>query len=246
MPGRLGLAILALAALAAPAHASTDDDARDAMARGVAALGTGDPARALIEFTLAIQLVPDAPVPYRYAGEALEQLGRWDEALARYDQYLRIRPDGRDADDVRARIARIRTEHLEGRVAIRCVPDGARVAIDGVEVGVTPLVGLRIGRGAHTVEVVASDHVPKRLSITVTPGTEVLVPCKLDRLPPRGPSTVAPARAVVRKVAPAPAKPWYRRPWVWAVAGAVVIGGGVATYVAWPSLPRTAGGDIGF
>src|SRR5262245_779583 len=113
MPGRVGLAIVALAALAAPAHASTEDDARDAMARGVAALGTGDPARALTEFTLAIQLVPDAPVPHRYAGEALEQLGRWGEAVARYEAYLRIRPDARDADDVRTRLARIRTDHLE-------------------------------------------------------------------------------------------------------------------------------------
>src|SRR5262245_6322179 len=189
MPGRVGLAIVALAALAAPAHASTEDDARDAMARGVAGLGTGDPAGPLTETTRPITPVPEAPVPYRYAGEALEQLGRWDEAVARYEHYLAIRADARDADDVRARIARIRTAHLEGGVAIRCVPDGAQVQLDGTDVGVTPLAGLRVARGAHTVEVRATDHVPKRLSITVTPGTELVVPCTLDRLPPRGPST---------------------------------------------------------
>jgi len=243
--GRLALAIVALAAIAAPARAGNEEDARSAMVRGVAALAANQPEAALDEFERAIQLVPEAPVPYRYAGEALERLERWPDAVARYRRYLEIWPAASDAGDVRARIARIEAAHLQGVVAVRCLT-GATVEIDGVSIGVTPLEPVQLPSGEHRVQISAAGYVPWRSTVTVNAGAEVAVTCKLAALPPTGP----PLR-VVEKTTPArrrPSRPWYRRPWVWAVAAgsAVAIAGGAVGYVVMTDLPDTEGGDISY
>ena len=249
MPARLAFAaVVAVLAIAAPVRAD-ELLARAAMDRGVAALAQGNPQLALDEFEHAIAQVPEAPVPYRFAGEALERLGRWDEAVARYRTYLNIRPDSRDGDDVRARIARITSRHLQGVLVVRCAPTGAQVDLDGTGIGATPVERAGVARGAHVVEVRAAGHLARRLDVTVTSGTTTVVDCELTKLPP--PSPPPPGGPVVKRrpeqQVTAPPAPWYRRPWVWITAGAVVVAGGAAvTYLALPDRPDTAGGDIHF
>jgi hypothetical protein len=242
--------ILAIALLALAPRAALADEAaaRDAMARGTAALNAGNAEAALIEFRAAIAELPTAPVPYRYAGEALERLGRWAEAVASYQEYLRLRPE---ADDIRGRIERITQVHLTGRLTVRCDPPDATVAIDGTAAGQAPILERRLAIGDHTLDVAAPGRVARRLAVTVAPGASTLVECVLDR-DPVPPSTAAPvldlsaAPAVTR---PAPRRqPWYRKKWVWAIAGAVVIGGTTAAILV-PGAddpPDTAGGDIHF
>jgi len=240
----LGLAIVAVVAIAAPAHAGNQEDARDAMQRGIEALDAGDPQGALSEFEKAISLVPDAPVPYRYKGLALERLGRWQEAIDSYNVYLEKRPDTAEAGEIRTRLDKIRSEHLEGILALQCTPAGARVQLDGADAGVTP-VELKVAPGEHAVEVSAAGYLPRRFSVAVVAGKMIMVPCELNRLPPpslppSGPTTTLPGKLPPR------GRPWYRNPWVWAAAGAVVVAGGAATYLALPELPHTRGGDIPF
>jgi hypothetical protein len=238
-----------------------EGEARDAMQRGVAALARGAAADALIEFRRAEALVPEAPVPYRYAGEALEQLGRFEEAVASYSTYLAIRPDSKDAAEIRGRIERINSEKLLGQIAVRCSPDGAEVIVDGelTAAGVTPLEGLRLGKGNHTLTVRAPGHVDKQLPIAITAGATTVVQCELSPIPPprieppperppRSPITRPSARPLPLPPEPARSPPaWYRKRWViWTAAGAAAVAGGAALYFAWPQLPDTEGGDIDF
>ena len=240
--GRFALAIVALVALAAPARADDEEDARGAMERGVEALAASQYQVALDEFERAIQLIPSAPVPYRYAGEVLERLERWADAVARYRRYLEVWPAATDAVDVRDRIARIEATHLRGVVAIKCLT-GATVQIDGVAIGVTPLEPVQLATGEHRVQISAGGYLPWRSTVTVIGGAEVPVTCKLAKLPPPAPPQV------VEKTKPArrpTSRPWYRRPWVWAVAAgsAAAIAGGAVGYIVWTDLPDTDGGDF--
>jgi tetratricopeptide (TPR) repeat protein len=252
---------VALAALgSAPAWAD-EGEARDAMQRGVAALGRGDAADALVEFRKAEALVPEAPVPYRYAGEALEQLGRFEEAVASYSTYLSIRPDSKDAAEIRGRIDRINSEKLQGQVAVRCSPDGAEVFVDGAPTaaGVTPLEELHLSKGGHSLTVRAPGHVDKLLPIAITAGATTVVQCELSPIPPprieppvvrpeprTNPTLEPKPLRLPEPPPPPPGKAWYQRKWVWAAAGAAVVAGGAAIWFAWPRLPDTQGGDIEF
>jgi hypothetical protein len=252
-----GLALIVAVALAVVRPALADEaGARDAMNRGNAAMVAGDADAALAEFRRAIAELPTAPLPYRYAGEALERLGRWPEAVASYQEYLRIRPDSKDAEDVRGRIERITAAHLTGVLTVHCEPDGAAIAIDGNAAGTVPLDERRIPAGNHVLELTAPGRLPRKLSVTVSPGATTLVDCVLDRIHPEpaAPTTPTVTETVtppmVRRDQPAPAprkKAWFKRPWVWAVAGAAVVAGGATIYVVASSgLPDTAGGDIHF
>jgi len=246
--GRLALAIAAVIALAGPAAAGNQEDAVAAMNRGVEALKANDVAGALEEFQRAIALVPEAPVPYRYAGDALERLGRWEEAIASYQSYLEKRPDSRDASEIRARIRRLEAEQLQGEIEVDCRPVGATVAIDDRVVGVTPLAAVRMPRGDHIVLVAATGYLPKRLTARVQAGETWSADCDLDRLPPPTPRPrVDRAPPSAKRRPPPVVRPWYLRRWVWAIAGTVVVaGGGTAAYLAWPRLPETRGGTVEF
>jgi tetratricopeptide (TPR) repeat protein len=232
------LTVVVALAIAAPARAD-EAVARDAMARGVAAMGARDPATALAEFQRAIAEAPDAPVPHRFAGEAHEALARWAEAVASYRTYLRLRPDSRDAAEVHARIERIVAAHLTGALTVRCEPAGAAVSVDGTPAGTTPVDAAPLPAGAHTVRISAPGYLPHEVTITVAPAAIADVECSLALAP-------AASRPPPVVVARRRGTPWYRRPWVWAVAGAVVIAGGATAYLAMPDRPDTAGGDIPF
>jgi tetratricopeptide (TPR) repeat protein len=236
------LAVVVALAIAAPARAD-EAVARDAMARGVTAMAARDPATALAEFQRAIAEAPDAPVPHRFAGEAHEALAQWPEAVASYRTYLRLRPDSRDAADVRARIDRIVAAHLTGALTVRCDPAGAAVSVDGAPVGTTPVDAAPLPAGPHTVRVSAPGYLAREVVVTVAPAATADVECNLAlAAAPTPPAPPAPPAVAERRRA----RPWYRHPWVWAVAGAVVIAGGTTAYLARPDRPDTAGGDIPF
>ncbi|MBK8714336.1 MAG: serine/threonine protein kinase [Deltaproteobacteria bacterium] len=66
---------------------------------------------------------------------------------------------------------------LRGRVAVRG-PVGARVVVDGVDVGATPLDAM-IVPGTHTIEVNAPGHAPWRESVDVVEGDNPIIDAKL-------------------------------------------------------------------
>jgi tetratricopeptide (TPR) repeat protein len=243
---RAACVVIALLLWAPSARADAVVQAQEAMKRGVAAQQRGDQEAALAEFREAIRLVPEAPVPYRYSGEALEALGRHAEAVTSYETYIRLRPDSQDSQLVRTRIENLR-QKLEGAVDVVCSPKGAEVLVDGAPTaaGLSPLRGLRLPVGKHTLLVRAAGYAPRTIDVQVVPGpTPVLVPCQLARFQPSEPRDRQPI--VVNPPGRDQESPrWYRRWWVW--AGAAVVAGGAAAYLFTRSdLPETDGGTLRF
>lgn len=96
-----------------------------------------------------------------------------------------------------------------GKVRISSSVPRATVSIDGKPVGIVPLE-VELAGGGHTLEVIAPDHQPHRGELVVTVGTTRDVDITLDRVVvvPRG-------------------RPWYKKWYVVAPIGAVVVGAGV-------------------
>ena len=229
------------------------------MERGIRALERGDTEEALGEYRKAQALLPEAPIPHLHAGRALESLRRHREALTAYETYLRLKPGARDAALVRAVIERIRQQHLEGVLDVRCTPAGAEVFLDRASepVGTTPLPSLRVAVGDHEITLRRAAHKEKTLTATITGGATVVLQCELEpdrpvelvpppAPPPRGAEPLLPAAppALARDV---PDTRWYGRWWVW--AGAAVIAAGATTTVLLltrTSPPDSAGGTHSF
>lgn len=199
------------------------------MKRGLAAFARRDAEEALTEFRHAQNLVPDANMPYRYAAEALVELDRFEEAIAEYEIYLRIKPDVSDANDVRTRIATIRAK-LDGYVNLTSSPAGADVFVDNgtQRVGVTPIVGLRLRRGPHRI-VVRLRSREVILTPVIAGGTTSSLAADFATNEPAPPPAVA-----IAPEPPAPAPKPESRPllgWILLGSGLGVVVGSVAVDV---------------
>jgi tetratricopeptide (TPR) repeat protein len=78
--------------------------AREAFRRGRLATAQKRWAEAAALYRAGIEMAPDLPGNYRELGEALAKLGRADEAVELLGRYLRMRPFGKNADEVRVRL----------------------------------------------------------------------------------------------------------------------------------------------
>jgi len=236
----------------APAFAQRED-AQRAMEAGVAASQRGEHEAALERFQAAQRLLPEANLPWRFAAESLEALGRWEEAVESYEAYLRVRPNVKDAAKIRERIDDLRAHHLEGLLDVSSNPPASAVFLDGEgePLGETPLRDVRLRAGPHTVRVRFLGYRDAVLTTSVTAGSKVVLQCELERLPAAPSPVAAPAAAL--PVAPAPREaarpsPWYGRWYVWAGAGAALVGGVVTTaaLAGRAGPPATQGGTHSF
>lgn len=196
----------------APAAPSADDEARAAIKRGLAAYARHEPDNALAEFKRASELVPDANQPHRYAAEALVELERYEEAIDEYQRYLAIKPDVSDADEIKKRIEETRAK-LTGTVTITSSPAGASVFVDNAAspAGTTPLAGLKLARGPHTLTVRLAGKKDVILSPVVRGGTNVALACDFTEPGSASKTPEAP---------PAPPPPKGKSPAGWIVLGA--------------------------
>jgi tetratricopeptide (TPR) repeat protein len=211
---------------AADAGAPTSDanaqaEARTEMRKGLDAYSDGLYELALRHFRRAMELVPEANLPHRHAGKALEALGRWEEAVFEHETYLRIKPNVSDASAVQERIDEIRRTYLVGIVALRCQPEPTEIVID--EDPPAPLTdrNVRLRPGPHVLRIRAPDHAEKKIDVVVQQGTTIAPDCVLVRTGNTlalGPNNPPGAEK------PPPARPWYGRWYTWAGAGLVVAG----------------------
>jgi tetratricopeptide (TPR) repeat protein len=81
-------------------------EAREAFRRGRKALSQKRFNEAAQLFRAGVEMAPDLPGNYRELGQALSRLGREADARELFLRYLRMRPFGRNADEIRARLAR--------------------------------------------------------------------------------------------------------------------------------------------
>lgn len=215
------------------------------MTRGIAARDRGDHEAALTEFRDAQRLAPGANVPNKLAGETLEKLARYSEAIAAYRRYLELTPNGKSAPELRTRIDRIERAHF-ATLVFACRPNGARVIVDGREIGIVPLAPRIVpAPKSYEVTVEAQGFVAASSKLDVTPGAQFDVPCSLAPLDLR-PKALPESPPVTKHVDTFETpRPWYRRPVVVGpLIGAAVAAVSVGLYLTFSDdIPDSAGGQ---
>ena len=120
----------------------TPEDARRHMLRGMAAIeiakSNDDLALAEEEFRMATEIAPQMAVAWFNLGKAQTQLGRNDEAMDSYRQYLTLAPDAKDAQSVRDEIVKLEFRRelaakAQARVGLWVGQDGSlyRLTLNG-------------------------------------------------------------------------------------------------------------------
>lgn len=192
---------LALCLLAGRAEAQ---DARAQAAehfdRGIAFFNEERFDAALAELARAYELFPAYQTLYNLARVHAE-LGHAVEAARAYERYL-----AEAGDEIHRRRRREAEQALEeqrsriGRLLVRTDVDGARVAIDGVDVATTPLSApIPLSAGSHTVEVRAPGRETVRRAVAVAGQEEVAIDVTLrEEIVPRGTLRVVSALPDVR------------------------------------------------
>jgi len=214
-----GIVVATIAAFvlrASAAHADDESDARDAMRRGVAAFARGDANAALTEYETAKRLVPTANAPYRFAAEALASLGRWPEVVSNLEQYLAKNPNVSDAEDTRARIAKVKAEHYPAKVRIDSNVPTAHVAIDGADKGAPGLFEVPAGR--HRIELSAPGKTTRSEDVSLVGDRETPLTIDLVDAPP--PPVVPPEGDRPKPPPTDDAVPWRTIGWVGVGVGA--------------------------
>ena len=82
------------------------NEAKEAFKRGRAAFKAKKYDAASLYFKAGILMAPDLAGNYRELGESLDKLGKTGEANEFFIRYLRLRPFGKNADNVRTRLAK--------------------------------------------------------------------------------------------------------------------------------------------
>jgi tetratricopeptide (TPR) repeat protein len=175
---------LGLALTTPLAHAQTDAqraEAQAAMERGIAAATAGDPSAALAEYAHAAELVPEANLPHRYAGEAYESLARFAEAIDSYELYLKKNPQVKDKAMIEARIKRLRAKHLDAEISITCRPLPGDVYVDDSpeKIGTTPLSSIAVRAGDHRFRIRHPGYDDATYELRLAAGSSVAIPCEL-------------------------------------------------------------------
>ncbi len=98
-----------------------------ALQQGNTAYNQGDYEAAAEAYVTAIQQSPSRPEPYRNLARAYFWASRYSDAAAYYDHYLRLAPDGADAEQIKAE-RRLAAERA--RDAVYTLPPAQRAALD--------------------------------------------------------------------------------------------------------------------
>jgi tetratricopeptide (TPR) repeat protein len=196
-----------------PQAESTVQDAERLYYEGVSAVEEGDYRAALRAFRASYDLHPAADALYN-VGICLQALDDAPGAANAFREYLDRFGGGLSEQD-RAEIDSYLADLLPqvGRLAIRSPESGAAVAIDGTEIGSTPLgEWFAVDAGRHAVVVTKDGFSPVSTVVRVGAGEVVLVDAALASRVAGGPS-------------PMPAPPGAEEgsggmgPWFWVCTG---------------------------
>jgi tetratricopeptide (TPR) repeat protein len=190
-------------------------------------------------FRQAYELDPHPELVYN-VGQAYEKLGDVSNALRSFREYLRQAPSASDKTSVEDRIKNLErrlSERGVQQVSVYSAPSGARVVLDGKQVGKTPWTGeIQPGRHTAVLKLAGYTDVTKEFLLTSTRAVDVEVTFSV---PAASPAAAAPATTVGEpvKTSPVPAEPPPETekkrsvaPWTWAALGVGVaaLGGALA------------------
>ncbi|MEZ4406313.1 MAG: tetratricopeptide repeat protein [Polyangiales bacterium] len=181
------IASASVAAYAQPAaQPANRSEAEVRFERGAALFGARNFEGALVEFQRSYELSGRPDLLYNI-GRTYQNLGRYPEAAAAVEEYLR-----RATDLPPARRAEVEAtvEQLRGFIAhlrVRVTPPGATLRIDGAEVPANRArEDIPVSPGRHTVEATAAGFERGQESVVVASGDHRDVTLALARPAPRG------------------------------------------------------------
>lgn len=243
----LAVAALGLSLYTSPSHAgeaSAEDAARKAEAR--ARLDAGNQLLreqryegALAEYEAAYRAYPSPKIRLNIA-EAHSQLGNWAEAFQNYEAFL----GETDASSDLHAAARTRKEELEAKIAfidVQSPVEGARVRVDGEDLGETPLEPIPVNPGRHTVVAEKDGYQRFETAEVFTSGERKTIALALVPIQVR-PTTVTTVETPAPKDDSSVLEKW----WFWAiVGGVVVVGAGVAIAATTGGSDFLPSGELG-
>lgn len=162
-------------------------------------------------------------------GKSYEGAGEPARALDAYERYLREVRDSPDRLTVQARVGAL--TGVVATVVVHASVEGSSVRVDGEVAGATPLeTPLKLNPGRHRLEIAHEGYATWRSGLDLGPGSTRQVSALLTSLV-----------KVIEVDRVQPSKPLYKRWWVWTVAGAAVVGGGVAAMLLATQPPSVSG-----
>ncbi|MFW6057518.1 MAG: hypothetical protein ACOC9W_01570 [Persicimonas sp.] len=167
-------AALLVVAGAVPLHAQSGGDVetfREHVKRGAELRKSGEHRQALEEFDKA-RAIADHPKLGYAVGRIYEDLGDCAQARAEFEQSL---ADGRAKAGLEDKLNEALEENQHscvdrGSLTVECIPEDARLRVDGESAACTSEVELTAGE--HTLEASAPERKSKRVVVTVEPGGE--------------------------------------------------------------------------
>lgn len=139
----------------------------------------------------------------------------------------------------------------EGWIEISANVPGARVLVDGAPEGSKLEVPIAVEPGTHEVTVEAEGHATYKKWVRVEAGRTLrvaveLLPLGLGAPEPPPPPLATDAATSPAELSPSAAPPaWYERWWVWALAGAVIVGGATVIAMSTGGDEFVPGGELG-
>ena len=137
-PRTVAVLVLLLACLARPAAAASGKDAKKIYEEATAAFGLGKYAVAAEKYEAAFAIRPDPALLYN-AAQAYRLAGNKPRALELYRNYVRLYPDGPNANDARGQFAALKKEIDEASVAPAPAPGSGPAPAPGQGAPVAPL-----------------------------------------------------------------------------------------------------------
>lgn len=211
---------------------------------GSALYQSGDYAGALEKFKEA-HATYASPKIWFNIGQANRDLGRFDDAMAAFEQFIHGASDASPDAIADARKATSELKRKLGQVRIECQSAGAEVNIDGKVVGQAPLFDpIWVMPGRHQITAFADGASPAVETVNIVAGTEILVDLKPNSQPAAVQAPALAPEPVVRR--PLKEDPyegfsvtqprihqqsdgwWLGRKWTWVAAGSTVVFAGTA------------------
>jgi hypothetical protein len=210
------------------ASAEESDGGREraavAFEQGMAALNDGDRERAVEAFARSYELLPH-PGTLLNLALCQQELGRvllahhsFTELLDRFGGVISARASEQARAGLDVSLAQL------ARITIAGLPAGARLSIDGAEVGRAPFdAALVLEPGRHELAAEREGFTATEETRELEAGAIVELAFELTPIEPELPEPVV-------EPTPEPAEPrrsFWRRPWPWIILGVVVVGAGV-------------------